>query len=24
MTAYICELCGYVYDPHNGEPENGI
>ena len=24
MTAYICELCGYVYDPQNGEPENGI
>ena len=24
MTAYICALCGYEYDPHNGEPENGI
>ncbi|MBR2010924.1 MAG: rubredoxin [Clostridia bacterium] len=24
MTAYICALCGYEYDPQNGEPENGI
>lgn len=21
---YICELCGYVYKPSKGDPENGI
>ena len=21
---YICELCGYVYKPENGDPENGV
>ena len=21
---YICELCGYEYNPENGDPENGI
>ncbi len=21
---YVCNLCGYVYDEANGEPENGI
>ena len=21
---YICELCGYEYNPKNGDPENGI
>jgi rubredoxin len=21
---YICELCGYEYDPKVGDPENGI
>ncbi len=24
MTTYICELCGYVYNPNEGDPENGI
>lgn len=24
MAAYVCALCGYEYDPRNGEPENGI
>ena len=24
MTTYICELCGYVYNPSEGDPENGI
>jgi rubredoxin len=24
MTKYICDVCGYVYDPQKGEPENGI
>jgi rubredoxin len=21
---WICTLCGYVYDPKNGDPEEGI
>ena len=21
---YVCELCGYEYDPRTGDPENGI
>ena len=21
---YVCELCGYEYNPKNGDPENGI
>ncbi|SFR10901.1 rubredoxin [Desulfoscipio geothermicus] len=24
MEKWICELCGYVYDPATGDPENGI
>lgn len=24
MAVYVCTLCGYEYDPKNGEPENGI
>ena len=20
---YVCEICGYVYDPANGDPDNG-
>ena len=24
MATYICELCGYVYNPSEGDPENGI
>ena len=24
MKTYICELCGYVYNPSEGDPENGI
>ena len=24
MDKYVCELCGYVYDPEIGDPENGI
>lgn len=23
-TLYECEMCGYVYDPAIGDPENGI
>ena len=24
MQKYICDVCGYVYDPAAGDPENGI
>lgn len=24
MQKYVCEICGYVYDPAVGDPENGI
>ena len=24
MNKYRCALCGYIYDPANGDPENGI
>ena len=24
MTKYVCEVCGYVYDPYAGDPDNGI
>lgn len=24
MEKYICDACGYVYDPAVGDPENGI
>ena len=24
MDKYVCELCGYVYDPEVGDAENGI
>ncbi len=24
MKQYRCTICGYVYDPTNGDPENGI
>ncbi len=24
MIKYVCEVCGYVYDPAVGDPENGI
>ncbi|MBT3387370.1 MAG: rubredoxin [Desulfobacula sp.] len=24
MDRYICGPCGYVYDPEDGDPENGI
>lgn len=24
MEIYVCELCGYEYDPKVGEPANGI
>ena len=24
MTKYVCTICGYVYDPAEGDPANGI
>ena len=24
MQKYICDLCGYVYDPSAGDPDNGV
>ena len=24
MKKDICDVCGYVYDPETGDPENGI
>jgi rubredoxin len=24
MMVYVCELCGYEYNPKTGDPENGI
>ncbi len=24
MRKYMCTICGYVYDPTRGDPENGI
>lgn len=24
MDRYVCTVCGYVYDPEKGDPDNGI
>ncbi|MGA3116796.1 MAG: rubredoxin [Syntrophobacteraceae bacterium] len=24
MNRYVCTVCGYVYDPAVGDPDNGI
>ena len=24
MTKYVCDLCGYEYDPANGDPDSGV
>jgi rubredoxin len=24
MDKYVCNVCGYVYDPAEGDPENGV
>ena len=24
MQKYICEICGYVYDPETGDPDSDI
>ena len=24
MKSYVCDVCGYIYDPAAGDPDNGI
>ena len=24
MDRYVCQICGYVYDPEQGDPDNGV
>lgn len=24
MTKYVCDICGYVYDPETGDPGNDV
>jgi len=24
MKKYVCDICGYVYDPEVGDPENDV
>ena len=24
MDKYICDVCGYIYDPEVGDPDGGI
>jgi len=24
MDNYTCNICGYVYEPENGDPDNGV
>ena len=24
MKKYVCSVCGYVYDPDEGDPESGV
>ena len=24
MTSYVCDVCGYIYDPSEGDPDSGI
>jgi rubredoxin len=24
MKKYVCDICGYVYDPTTGDPDGGI
>jgi rubredoxin len=24
MQRYVCQVCGYVYDPALGDPDNGV
>jgi rubredoxin len=24
MKKYVCDVCGYIYDPAVGDPDNGV
>lgn len=24
MEKYVCSVCGYIYDPQKGDPDNGV
>ncbi len=24
MEKYVCQVCGYIYDPAQGDPDNGV
>ena len=24
MKKYVCDVCGYIYDPEEGDPDNGV
>jgi rubredoxin len=24
MQRYVCDVCGYIYDPDEGDPDNGV
>ena len=24
MDKYVCDVCGYIYDPADGDPDNGV
>ena len=24
MQSYVCQVCGYIYTPDDGDPENGV
>lgn len=24
MSRYVCQVCGYIYDPEKGDPDSGI
>ena len=24
MKKYQCQVCGYIYDPEQGDPDNGV
>ena len=24
MKKYVCDVCGYIYDPATGDPEGGV
>ena len=24
MEKYVCDICGYIYNPEKGDPDNGV